>query len=545
MTEDLLPAGSGPQRFAAPPDRPGHPRWSRRGFLSTAAAVGCATAALATAPPAAASPRSAPQGGGTGDTANPLFSALDAKIEEGMRAYAIPGAAVGVLLNGQEYIRGYGVTNVDHPVPVDGDTVFRVGSTTKTFTGTTLMRLAEQGKVELDAPVRRYLPDFAVADPFASAQVTVRQLLNHSAGWLGDDYQDFGQGDDALTRFVASMARLPQLTEPGTVFAYNNAALCVAGRIIEAVTGKTYEAAVRDLVIDPLGLGHTRFSSDEIVGFNVAASHDVVDGKAVLEPSFWPQPRSLAPTGGLISSVRDQLNWARFHLGDGTAPDGTRLLSRQSLEAMRSRPGPGGTLVVELDGMGVTWMLRPSAQGRRIVQHGGTWPGQISGFLMVPSRGFALTLLTNSEGGTGLRDELFTDDWALSRYAGVTNLPATAETLNAQELKPYEGRYMAQRINEEGAVEDVVMELTRRNGRLHATQSAHGPAGQDDAASEEEDSAQDQSTELQAAFYKQDFALDLDAEGQPIGTRSDFVRGPDKTVLWWRNHGRLYRHQTP
>jgi CubicO group peptidase (beta-lactamase class C family) len=544
VNEDLPSAGSATVRSAVPPGRPAAPRWSRRGFLSTAAAAGYATVSLATAPPAAGSPRSAVQGGGTGDTGNSLFSALDAKIEEAMRAYAIPGAAVGVLLDGQEYVKGYGVTNVDHPVPVDGDTVFRVGSTTKTFTGTTLMRLVERGKVELDAPVRRYLPDFAVADPFASAQVTVRQLLNHSAGWLGDDYQDFGQGDDALARFVASMARLPQLTPPGEVFAYNNAALCVAGRIIEMVTGKTYEAAVRELVIDPLGLDHTRFSSDEIVGFNVAASHNVVDGKAVLEPSFWPQPRSLAPTGGLISSVRDQLSWARFHLGDGTAPDGTRVLSRQSLERMRSTPGPGGTLVVELDGMGVTWMLRPTAQGRRIAQHGGTWPGQISGFLMVPSRGFALTLLTNSEGGTRLRDELFTDDWALSRYAGVTNLPATATALNGQEVAPYEGRYMAQRINEEGAVEDTVIELTRHNGRLHGTQTAHVPAGQDEAASDEEDSVHDQTTDLGVAFYRQDFALDLGPEGKAVGTRSDFVRGPDGKVLWWRNHGRLHRHQT-
>ncbi|GGU95520.1 penicillin-binding protein [Streptomyces litmocidini] len=542
MDEDLLPVGSGTPRSAASPGRTGGPRWSRRGFLSAAAAAGCATVPLGT--PAAGAPRSAPQGGDTGGTGDHLFSALDAKIEEAMRTYAIPGAAVGVLLDGQEYVKGYGVTNVDHPVPVDGDTVFRIGSTTKTFTGTTLMRLVERGEVELDAPVRRYLPDFAVADPFASAQVTVRQLLNHSAGWLGDDYQDFGPGDDALARFVASMARLPQLTDPGKVFAYNNAALCVAGRIIEGVTGKTYETAVRELVIDPLGLDHTRFSSDEIVGFTVAASHNVVDGEAVLEPSFWPQPRSLAPTGGLISSVRDQLSWARFHLGDGTAPDGTPVLSRQSLRQMRSTPGPGGTLVVELDGMGVTWMLRPTAQGSRIVQHGGTWPGQISGFMMVPSRDFALTLLTNSEGGTRLRDELFTDDWALSRYAGVTNLPATAMTLRGQELAPYEGRYMAQRINDEGAMEDVVTELTRHDGRLHGTQTAHGPADQDEAASEEEDSVQDRTTELGAAFYQQDFALDLDAEGRPIGTRSDFVRGPDGKVLWWRNHGRLYRHQT-
>ncbi|OIJ68475.1 penicillin-binding protein [Streptomyces mangrovisoli] len=475
-----------------------------------------------------------------------MFGALDAKIEEAMRAYAIPGAAVGVLWNGQEYVRGYGVTHVDHPVPVDADTVFRVGSTTKTFTGTTVMRLVERGDIALDAPVRRYLPDFTVADPYASAQVTVRQLLDHSAGWLGDDYQDFGPGDDALARFVASMARLPQLNAPSEVFAYNNAALCVAGRIIEAVTGTTYEAAVRKLVIDPLGLDHSRFSSDEIVGFNVAAPHDVVDGKAVPEPSFWLQPRSLAPTGGLMSSVRDQLSWARFHLGGGTTPDGTRLLSRTSLEQMRSTPGPGGTLVVELDGMGVTWMLRPTAQGVRVVQHGGTWPGQISGFLMVPSRGFALTLLTNSEGGTRLRDDLFTDDWALSRFAGVTNLPATARTLSEKELAPYEGRYLAQRIGDDGAMEDVVVELIGHEGRLRGTQTFKSStgAGRTTPEEEEEDTAAVQTGEVGAAFYRPDVALDLTPDGTPVGTRSDFVRGPDGKVAWWRNHGRLYRHQT-
>src|SRR5215469_11223908 len=98
-------------------------------------------------------------------TADPDFRALDAKIQAGMARYGIPGVAVGVLYRGREYIRGYGVTNVDYPVAVDGDTVFRIGSTTKTFTGTTVMRLVEQGKIDLDAPVRRYLPEFTAADP--------------------------------------------------------------------------------------------------------------------------------------------------------------------------------------------------------------------------------------------------------------------------------------------------------------------------------------------------------------------------------------------
>ena len=110
----------------------------------------------------------------------------------------------------------------------------------------------------------------------------------------------------------------------------------------------------------------------------MAAAHAMVDGKPVVDTSFWHAARTLNPTGGLISSVRDQLEYARFHLGDGTAPDGTRLLTRKSL--------------VELDGMGVTWMLRPSAEGIRIVQHGGNYLGQHAGFVMVPDRGFALTV---------------------------------------------------------------------------------------------------------------------------------------------------------
>src|SRR6185437_3799258 len=108
---------------------------------------------------------------------------------------------------------------------------------TKTFTGTAMMRLVDQGMVDLDAPVRIYLPDLKLADASVAASVTVRQLLNHSAGWLGDDYLDYRRGDDALTNYVAGMQKLPQRTPPGQVFAYNNAAVNLAGRLIEVVTG--------------------------------------------------------------------------------------------------------------------------------------------------------------------------------------------------------------------------------------------------------------------------------------------------------------------
>lgn len=269
-----------------------------------------------------------------------LFRELDAKIEAGMAQYHIPGVAIGVLFRGEEYIRGYGVTNVDDPELVDGDTPVRIASTTKTFTGTTIMRFVEQGKLELNVPVRRYSPDFRVADEEASARVTLRQCLNHSAGWVGDDEQDFGRGDDALAQYISSMRELPQQTPPGTRFAYNNTALDVVGRVIEVVTGQSYEEAPRALMLDPLGLSRTRFFTDQLAGYPIAGSHSVVNGRAVFAPERWYLPRNGHPDGGLISSVREQLRFARFHMVDGRAADGKPLLPPASIQAMRSNPGP-------------------------------------------------------------------------------------------------------------------------------------------------------------------------------------------------------------
>src|SRR5215216_5115302 len=294
---------------------------TRRAMLRMGASAALGATATAVLPGVAqGAPRRTPTAGiaavSSAQDAEALFRALDAKIEAAMAEYHIPGVAVGVYYRGQEYVRGYGVTNVDYPQPVDGDTLFRIASTTKTFTGTVVMRLVEQGLLDLNAPVRTYLPDFRVADELASERVTLRQCLSHSAGWLGNDIEDFGRGDDALAKYVASMASLPQHTPPGTQFEYSNSALSLMGRLIAVVTGQPYEDAVRELLIDPLGLDHTRFFTDQLAGYPIAGSHIVVDGQAVFAPDLWHFPRSINPAGGLISSARDQLRYARFHLGD-------------------------------------------------------------------------------------------------------------------------------------------------------------------------------------------------------------------------------------
>ncbi|MHB8450320.1 MAG: serine hydrolase domain-containing protein [Mycobacteriales bacterium] len=350
----------------------------------------------------------------------------------------VPGAAAAVLLDGEERVAVHGVTSVENPLPVDEDTLFQFGSTGKTYTATAMLRLVEQGRVDLDAPVRTYVPEFALADEEAAATVTVAQLFNHTAGWQGDLMDDTGDGDDALERYVALMVKLEQVTPPGAAVSYNNASLSLAGRILEKVLGTSYEQAIRDLVLDPLDLTNTFFFANEIITRRFTVGHRQHEDGRVTVARPWALPRAGNPAGGMSASVRDQLAWARFHLGDGTAPDGTRLLERATLERMREPTADmrGSALG---DHVGISWLLR-DVGGVRIVGHGGTTIGQHSEFTMVPERGFALVSLTNSgPGGADLNRTL--EKWALEHYLGIREPQPTTVHLDAAALAAYAGRY--------------------------------------------------------------------------------------------------------
>src|SRR3989441_13126523 len=138
------------------------------------------------------------------------------------------------------------------------------------------MRLVERGALDLDAPVRRYLPEFRLRDEDAAKRATLRHLVTHPGGWLGDCFADFGKGDDALARYVAAMADLEQLTPIGEVWHYSNSSFAVLGRLVEIATGKTYEAAVRELLFIPLGMSGRFFNRGQGSTHRVAVRAVVV-----------------------------------------------------------------------------------------------------------------------------------------------------------------------------------------------------------------------------------------------------------------------------
>jgi CubicO group peptidase (beta-lactamase class C family) len=446
-----------------------------------------------------------------------VFDELVREASERMEAAGVPGAAVGVLYEAKVEAAGLGVTNVEHPLDVDEDTLFQIGSITKTFVGTAVMRLVERGEVELDAPLRTYLPDLRLADVDATERATMRHLLTHTGGWVGDYFDDLGAGDDALARMVAAMAELPQVTPLGAVWSYNNAGFYLAGRVLEHVTGKTFETAVRNLVLEPLGLERTVFFPDEVMTHRFAAGHvEDDDGKTIVARP-WPIGRAAHAAGGLISTVPELLRYARFHLGDGTAEDGERLLTRESLELMRT---PQVSLT-EAERIGITWMLNRRGD-RETAGHGGGTNGQISLLTLVPDSGLAVAVVTNHNRGGEVA--LAITNRALREYAGVDEPDPERLPRSEPELAEYAGRYTA-------ALADY--ELTPGDGVLVAAVTPKGGFPKRD------------SPPLPApppaplAFYGDD--LVFVPEGRWKGAKGQFLRDDDGRIGWLRLGGRIHR----
>lgn len=188
---------------------------------------------------------------------------LQTKLTAQRDATGTPGIAIGIVHGDNDVIAVDGVTNRNHPLEITADTLFQIGSITKTMTATVAMRLVEMGMLNLDEPVRHYLPAFQLQDEATAAAVTIRQLFTHTAGWVGDYFEDTGSGEDGLASYVANMATLPQQAPLGALWSYNNAAFSLAGRVIEVVTGQPYERTMQELLFDPLGMEMTFFFAGE------------------------------------------------------------------------------------------------------------------------------------------------------------------------------------------------------------------------------------------------------------------------------------------
>ncbi len=373
-------------------------------------------------------------------------------VERTADKFKIPGVAAGVLVGGKETFACHGVTSIENPLPVDPDTLFGLGSVSKTFTATALMRLVAEGKVELEAPVRRYVPELRLADERTAAEVTVLNLLNHTSGMDWGLQVDTGEGNDALATYVAKMAELEIIAPLGVRASYSQAGYNLAGRIIEKVTGLTFERAVAALVFEPLGLSHSFYAHEEVMTRRFTLAHNRGEDGTLSIQRMRRRPRGDNPGGGLASSVADQLRWARFHLGDGRAESGERALPAEVLQRMKE---PTVKLVGSNlgDAIGIGWFLR-DVDGVRTAGHGGSTNGQFAELLLVPGRDFAVVALSNA-GPDGILFNQAVVRWALQTYVGVTDRdpqPLPYDAARAREIVGrYENEVMTLTIDTDGA----------------------------------------------------------------------------------------------
>jgi CubicO group peptidase (beta-lactamase class C family) len=354
-------------------------------------------------------------------------------------ARGIPGAVFGAVDNGAVTVAVYGIANRNTGLPVVRETLFQAGSIGKTYTATAIMQLIDDGRLDLDAPLRDYLPDLEFADAIVSKTLTSRQVLTHTAGIDGDRLdEDFscGRGDDCVQRYVAELTDLPLITEPGGLWSYCNSGYIVLGRVVEVLTGMTYEQAITTRILDPLGAKDTLFFPGDMVTHSLAVGHvREGDQPATVAPK-WEMSRAAGPAGSTINTtIDDLLAFAQMHLRAGFAADGTRVLSEASTKAMQQPQASCPEPELLGDSWGLGWFLRTRSQPT-VIGHDGNTIGETACLRLIPERNVAWALMMNLSGQNWAAMELaqeLIDPW-LGTVTPGRPVPRQAPVPNTDRL---------------------------------------------------------------------------------------------------------------
>ena len=361
---------------------------------------------------------------------------------------SVPGAVLGVWADGEATVVPFGVLSRRTGVETTADSVFQIGSITKTWTATMIAQLVDEGLASYDATVADLLPGARLCRDDIAARVTVEHLLTHSSGVDGDVFDDTGRGDDCVEKYVALLADADHDFEPGDASSYCNSGFVVLGRIIEVLDGRTWDESLRARLVDPLGLADTVTLADEAILRLAAVGH-----KGPPDPGApydtWAIPRSAGPAGGITATAADLLTYSRLHLDD---PD--------SLSEMRRprRTMPPGS---EFSAVGLAWRLAHWS-GTEVIGHDGGTIGQCAALRVLPERGIAVCVLTNGANGGTLNDRLLAE--VLRDVAGVEvpSPPAPDPDAAPTGLARHEGTYRRRGIACDVAVADDELSITFR-----------------------------------------------------------------------------------
>jgi CubicO group peptidase (beta-lactamase class C family) len=406
----------------------------RRDLLHTFGAVGAVTAVARLVDTTAIGVQQSLPTVSSRSRTDTLASQLAASIQK----HNVPGASAAVFRDGQWEAAAAGVTNVTTGLDVTAETVMHIGSITKILNATLVMQLVDEGLVDLAAPLKRYVPDFQVADRDATERITVEMLLNHTCGIDGEYFPYGGPDAERIEDAIPRIARQGQIHAPGAELSYCNSGAVLAGYLAQRILGKSWYTLVEERIFKPLELQHSVVQPADALLHRATVGHFLNEDGTPRRTSFAFLNPSFAPAGATaMLSAKDLATFALAHMNDGVGPNGNRLLSAASARRMRRQTatwrGVGG------GGFGLGWMT----MDKGIVGHDGGGPGIVSWLYANPAAKTVAAVLTNAAHG-GVADEIIAP---LYEAAGAKPPWADYDELEKQatdarvDPRPYVGQY--------------------------------------------------------------------------------------------------------
>ena len=335
---------------------------------------------------------------------------IDATVARAMKAFQIPGMAVGIIKDGKLfYAKGYGVRELGKPNQVDADTLFQIGSNTKAFTAAALALLVDEGKIHWDDKVIDYLPQFRMQDPYVTREFTIRDLLTHRSG-LGSgagDLMFFPATDFSRDEIIHGLRYLKPVSGFRSKYDYDNLLYMVAGQIIPVVTGKSWEDFVTEHILDPLQMRPCAASYGRIADRgDVATPHVVINGELKAIPVV--NMDVIGPAGTINCSITGMAKWIETQLAAGKTPTGRQLFSAERGEEMWTvntiipvNPLLSSMYHTHFSGYALGWEIQDLLGYQRVAHTGGVL-GSVTWVSMIPELKLGVLVFTNQESGIAM-----------------------------------------------------------------------------------------------------------------------------------------------
>ena len=333
-------------------------------------------------------------------------SQLDSLIQKTIKTFDVPGISLGITQNGKTvYAKGHGIRAQKIRQPMNENTLVGIASNSKGFTCFALAMLVDEGKLNWDDKVQKYIPEFQMYDPYVTREFTVRDLVTHRSGLsLGaGDLMFFPEGNSmTIDDVLKGVAQLQPESSFRSKFQYNNNLYNIAGEVLKRISGMEWAEFIEKRILQPVGMKNSKGSWKRVTDrSNIIEAHVPINGEIEQIPHDWSELAN--PAGGIMSNITDMLVWAEFLMNDAVTKDGTRLLSEEQMHELWTLQTPikvskNHPYNTHFNGYGLGWFVSDVA-GTLEVQHSGGLLGTVTKFTLLPEKKIGIVILTNQMSG--------------------------------------------------------------------------------------------------------------------------------------------------